>query len=83
MLTRLEADDWGDTAEGTYYVQEEHEYAEQYDTSYEQHEPQEHNNEQHYQETDFDEHEYTEKPYDQEHTQEQAPVDSEDEHQDE
>jgi hypothetical protein len=55
MLTRLEADDWGDTADGTHYVQEEHEYAEHYDESYEEQELQEHNAEQHYQGTDFDE----------------------------
>ncbi len=83
ILTRLEADDWGDIADGTHYVQEEHEYAEHYDESYEEQELQEHNAEQYYQGTDFDEHEYTEESHEQEHIQEQAPVDSEDEHQDE
>ena len=88
MLTRLAADDWGDTAEhatadGAHYVQEEHEYAEHYDESCEQQELQEHNAEQHYQGTDFDEYGYTEEAHEQEHTQEQAPVESEDEHQDE
>ena len=83
MLTRLAADDWGDTADGAHYVQEEHEYAEHYDESYEQQELQEHNAEQHYQGADFDEHEYTEESHEQEHTLEQAPVESEDEYQDE
>jgi hypothetical protein len=75
MLTRLEADDWGDTADGTHYVQEEHEYAEHYDISYEQQELPEHTTEQHYQGTDFDEHEYTEESHEQEHTLEQAAPD--------
>ena len=34
MLTRLEADDWGDTTDGTQYEQEDHGYTEQYDESY-------------------------------------------------
>ncbi len=34
MLTRLEADDWGDSADGTQYEQEDHGYAEHYDDSY-------------------------------------------------
>jgi hypothetical protein len=83
MLTRLEADDWGDTADGTHYGQEEHEYTEHYAESYEQQEHQEHIAEQHRQGIDFDEHGYHEESNGPEHTQEQAPVESEDEYQDE
>ncbi len=41
MLTRLEADDWGDSTAGAQYEQEEHVYAEHYDDSYD-HGDQEH-----------------------------------------
>jgi hypothetical protein len=34
MLTRLEADDWGDSTDGAQYEQEEHVYAEHYVDSY-------------------------------------------------
>ena len=34
MLTRLEADDWGDSTDGTQYEQEDHGYAEHYDGSF-------------------------------------------------
>ncbi len=40
MLTRLEADDWWDTTDGTQYGHEEDEYTEHYDDYYEQQEHQ-------------------------------------------
>ena len=74
MLTRLEADDWGDSADGTQYGQDDHWYTEQYDESYDQdyHEDQEHHGhdtEQYYQGTGPEEQEYAELSNEQEHTQ--------------
>ncbi len=88
MLTRLVADDWGDTADGTQYDQDDHWYTDQYDdASYHQEhqEHHEHDTEEHYHDTDPDEQAYMEDAHehDQEHTQEAVSAGSEDDHQDE
>ncbi len=88
MLTRLVADDWGDTADGTQYDQDDHWYTEQYDdASYHQEhqEHHEHDTEEHYHGTDPDEQAYMEEAHDhdQEHTQEGASAGSEDDYQEE
>jgi hypothetical protein len=88
MLTRLEADDWGDIADGNQYEQEDHGYTEQYDDScdhdYQEHqEHQEHDTEQYYHGTGYDEHGYTEESNEQGHTQEGTLAESEDDHQEE
>ncbi len=75
MLTRLEADDWGDTTDGTQYEQEDHGYTEHYDKSYdhvyqEHQEHHEYDTEQYYQGTGPEEQGYTEESNDQQHIQE-------------
>ncbi len=62
MLTRLEADDWGDSTAGAQYEQEEHVYAEHHDDSYDHdyQEQQEHDTEQYYQGTGSEEQGYSE-----------------------
>ncbi len=89
MLTRLEADDWGDTADGTQYEQDDHWYTEHYDESYDQdyHEHQEehhgHDTEQYYQGAGPEEQEYVEQSNEQKHTQEGVTGESEDEYHEE
>ena len=88
MLTRLEADDWGDTTDGTQYEQEGHGYTEHYGESYD-HDYQEHqehheyDTEQYYQGTGPEEQGYTEESNEQEHIQEGVTGESEDEYQEE
>ncbi len=88
MLTRLEADDWGDTADGTQYEQDDHWYTGHYDESYD-HDYQEHqehhghDTEQYYQGAGPEEQEYTEQSNEQEHIQEGVTGESEDEYQEE
>ncbi len=88
MLTRLEADDWGDTTDGTRYEQEDHGYTEHYDDSYdhnyqEHQEHHEYDTEQYYQGTGPGEQGYTEESNEQEHIQEGVTGESEDEYQEE
>ncbi len=75
MLTRLEADDWGDSTAGAQYEQEEHVYEEHYDDSYDHdyqghQEHQEYGTEQYYQGTGSEEHGYSAESNEQEHIQE-------------
>jgi hypothetical protein len=84
MLTRLEADDWGDTADGTQYEQDDHWSAEHYDESY-YHDylganPDEQED---YQGADHEEHGYLEQSNEQKHTQEDVTGESEDDQQEE
>ncbi len=88
MLTRLEADDWGDSTDGTQYEQEDHGYAEHYDDSYdydyqEHQEHHEHDTEQYYQGTGSEEHGYSEGSNEQEHIQAGGTGESEDEYHEE
>ncbi len=76
MLTRLEADDWGDTADGTQYEQDDHWYTEHYDESYD-------HDYQYYQGAGPEEQEYAKQSNEQEHTQEGVTGESEDEYQEE
>jgi hypothetical protein len=84
MLTRLEANDWGDTADGTQYEQDDHwnteHYNESHDHDYHGADPEEQED---YQGTDPEEQEYLEQSNGQEHTQEGATGESEDEYQEE
>ena len=84
MLTRLEADDWGDTADGTQYEQDDHWNTENYDELY-YHDylganPGEQED---YQGSDHEEHGYLEQSNDHKHTQEDVTGESEDDHQEE
>jgi hypothetical protein len=88
MLTRLEADDWRDTTDGTQYEQEDHGYTEHYDDSYdhdyqEHQEHQEHDTEHYYQSTGSEEQGYAEDLNENGHTQEETPQESEDDYQEE
>jgi hypothetical protein len=88
MLTRLEADDWGDSTAGAQYEQEEHVYAEHHDDSYDhdyqgQQEHQEYDTEQYYQGTGSEEHGYSEESNEQEHIQVGVAGESEDEYHEE
>ncbi len=88
MLTRLDADDWGDNADGAQYEQDDYGYTEHYDDPSYHQEHQEHHeeyNEQHYHGTDPDEHGYTEESlgHEQGQTQEGASAESEDDYQEE
>jgi hypothetical protein len=82
MLTRLEVDDWGDTADGTQYEQDDHwntgHYNEPYDHDYHGADPEEQED---CQSTDPEEQEYPEQSNEQEHTQEGVTGESEDEYQ--
>ena len=86
MLTRLTADDWGDTTDGAQYEQYDQEYTDQYGDSYD-HEYQEHqedyDTDQYYQDTGPEEQGYTEESNEQEHVQERVAGESEDEYQEE
>jgi hypothetical protein len=85
MLTRFEADDWGDiTADGTQYEQEDHGYTEHYDGSFYHQEHQDHqeqDTEQYHHGTDPDEHGYMKETHEHEHAQNGAPAESEDDYQ--
>ena len=81
MLTRLTADDWGDTTDGTQYEHEDQEYTEQYGDSYDydyQGHQWDHDAEQYYQGTGAEEQEYTEELNEPEHVQERVSGESED-----
>ncbi len=84
LLTRLEADDWGDTADGTQYGQDDHWNTEHYDESYDHdyHDagPEEQED---YQGADPKEQEYPEQSNEQRHNQEGVTGESEDEYQEE
>ena len=71
MLTRLEVDDWGDTADGTQYEQDNHWNTEHHDDSYyydyQGADPEEQEG---YQGADPEEQEYPEQSNEQKHTQE-------------
>ena len=87
-LTRLEADDGGDTTEGTQYEHYDHRYTEHYDDSYdhnyqEHQEQHEYDTEQYYQGTGPEEQGYTEESNEHEHIQEGVTGESEDEYQEE
>ena len=81
MLTRLTADDWGDTTDGTQYEHEDQEYTEQYgdshDYDYQGHQW-DHDAEQYYQGTGAEEQEHTEGLNEPEHVQERVSGESED-----
>ncbi len=84
MLTRLEADDWGDTVDGTQYEQDDHWNIEHYDESF-YHDylgsnPEEQED---YQGADHDEQGYSEQSNEQKHTQEGVTGESEDDYQEE
>ena len=84
MLTRLEADDWGDTTDGTQYGQDDHwnpeHYDESYDPNYHGADPEEQED---YQGADIEQQEYPEQSNEQKHTQEGGTGESEDDYQEE
>ena len=84
MLTRLEADDWGDTVDGTQYEQDDQRNTEQYDDSY-YHDYQDAGlgEQEDYQGTDHDEQGYSEQSNEQRHTQEGVTGESEEDYQEE
>ena len=84
MLTRLEADDWGDTTDGTQYGQDDHwnpeHHDESYDPNYHGADPEEQED---YQGADIEQQEYPEQSNEEKHTQEGGTGESEDDYQEE
>ncbi len=84
MLTRLEADDWGDTYEGDQDDYQDHDSWQEHDQQEHDQQEHEHSYELHYQASTEGNLGYEEHIDEQEHTQEgKAPFENEDEHQDE